>query len=231
VFIGGGFFEEGGVVLDAVPVVAEDADGNGAGVIVFCVEELAEERFAGLIEAPCDPEGFDEVVFVIGVGFVEACGPFGDGWEDLVERAAAEFPAAAVAGAVFREFEVIEESGDGSAFDLSWLEERAGRVGDAVDAAVDVVAEGVAGIVLHVTDEDIVPVDDVERAVWGEFEVDGAEVAVVGLEEVVAEFGFPAGAFVIDGVLFDAEEADGVAEEDVALNFVREVGGGDEFEA
>jgi hypothetical protein len=231
VFIGGGFFEEGGVVLDAVPVVAEDADGGGAGVIVFGVEELAEEGFVGLIEAPCDPEGFDEVVFVGWVGFVETCGPFGDGWADLVERAAAEFAAAAVAGAVFREFEVIEESDDGSAVDFCWFEERAGRVGDAVDAAVDVVAERVAGVVLHVTDEDIVPVDQVERAIWGELEVDGAEVAVVGLEEVVAEFGFPAGAFVIDGVLFDAEEADGVAEEDVALDIVREVSGGDEFEA
>ena len=105
------------------------------------------------------------------------------------------------------------------------------RVGDAVDAAVDVVAEWIAGAVLHVADEYVVPVDDVERAVGGELHVDGAEVAVGAGEQVVAVGAFVAGAVVGDLVLFGAEEADGVVDEDVALDVVGEVAAGDELEA
>jgi len=46
--------------------------------------------------------------------------------------------------------------------DLCWFDEGACRVGDTVDAAVLVVAEGIARAVLHVADEDVVPVDEVE---------------------------------------------------------------------
>ena len=86
-----------------------------------------------------------------------------------------------------------------------------------------VVAERVAGVVLHVADEDVVPVDDVEGAVGRKLEVHGAEVAVFALEEIVAELGLPAGAVVLDLMLLDAEESDGVCEDDVALHFVGEV--------
>ena len=88
---------------------------------------------------------------------------------------------------------------------------------------MDVVAQRIAGVVLHVADEDVVPVDDVERAVGRELEVHGAEVAVGAFQQILAVRGFPAGAVFLDLVLLDAEEADGVAQQDVALDFIREM--------
>ena len=46
--------------------------------------------------------------------------------------------------------------------DFGGLDEGATWVGDTVDAAVFVVAEGIAGAVLHVADENVVPVAEVE---------------------------------------------------------------------
>ena len=46
--------------------------------------------------------------------------------------------------------------------DFCRFDEGSVRVGDAVDAAVFVVTEGVASAVLHVADEDVVPIAKVE---------------------------------------------------------------------
>ena len=93
-----------------------------------------------------------------------------------------------------------------------------------------VVAVGIAGVVLHVTNQHVVPIDDVEGAIGGELEVDGAEVGIGAGEQILAEGGFPAGAVVLDLVLLDAEKADRVAKDKVALHFLGEVPGGDNFE-
>jgi len=85
-----------------------------------------------------------------------------EGGEDFCGITGAEFAAGAVAGAGFREGEVFEEGGEGGVVDFSGSDEGAVGVGDAVDAAVEVVAEGIARAVLHVADEDVVPVDEVE---------------------------------------------------------------------
>jgi hypothetical protein len=76
-----------------------------------------------------------------------------------------------------------------------------------------------------------VPIDEVERAIGCEFEIDGTVVAIAGFDEVLAVFGFVAGFGVEHLVLFGAEEADGVVEEDVALDLIGEVAAGDEFES
>ena len=43
-----------------------------------------------------------------------------------------------------------------------------------------VIAQGVAGVVLHMAKEDVVPIKEVEGSVWGEFEIDRSDVAVRG---------------------------------------------------
>jgi len=143
---------------------------------------------------------------------------------------AAKLTPGAVAAAVFGEGQVCKEFLERGIVDFGGLNEGAAWIGDAVDAAVFVVAERIAGGVLHVADEDVVPVAEVEGAVGCELVVDGAEVTVGGGEEVVAVSGLVAGFGVEDLMLFEAEEADGVSEDDVALDFVGEVAAGDEFE-
>ena len=150
--------------------------------------------------------------------------------EDFGGVAAAEFAVGSLAGLEFGEFEVFEESGEIGAGDLGGIDERTRGIGDAVDAAVDVVAQRIARGVLHVADEHVVPVDDVEGAVGRELEVDGAEVSVGGL---IRSWRLRLdGGAVVDGVvLLDAEEADRVAGEEVALDFIGEVARGDELGA
>ena len=143
----------------------------------------------------------------------------------------AQFAAAAVAAAVFGEFEVFQQGFHGGSIDFRRLHQIAARIRDAVDAPVDVVAERIAGVVLHVPDEDVVPVDDIQRAVGREFEVAGAEIAVGGFQEIVAECRFVSGAVVRDGMLLYAEEADGVSDQYIALDLVGEMAGGNEFKA
>ena len=88
--------------------------------------------------------------------------PFLKDGEEFSRIAAAEFASCAVAGAGFGEGEVLEEFFEGGLVDFCGFDEGAGGVGDAVDASVLVVAEGIAGAVLHVSDEDVVPVAEVE---------------------------------------------------------------------
>ena len=211
--------------------VADDVHGRGAGFRLLGLEELGDELGVRLVLRPSGPEGFAEVVLVGRVLLVELGGPGLHGGEHFARGVAAEFATGAVAGAVFGLLEVLEEFGDGSAGDLRGLHQRTLRVGDAVDAAMLAVAVGIACVVLHVADERIMPVDEVERAVRGELEVHRAEVAVGRGEEVAVGLAGEAGAVV--GLLAeaDAEEADGVADHEVALLRFREVTRRDEFGA
>ena len=91
------------------------------------------------------------------------------------------------------------------------------------------VAQWIAGVVLHVADQGVVPVDDVERAVGCEFEVHWAEVGIGGFEQILAKFGFVADSVIDDRMLFNSEKPDVVAKQHIALNFVGEMAGGNEL--
>ena len=123
---------------------------------------MAEESFVHGIEAPTGPECFEEVVLVAWVFVVESGGPSTECSEDICGGMLAEFAAGAVAGAVFGELEILQEFCDRLAINWGGLDEGTGGIGDPVDAAMNVIAVGVPGIVLHVADEDVVPIDDVE---------------------------------------------------------------------
>jgi len=62
--VGGGLLEEVCLVLDLMSAVAEDIDDGGTHAVVFCYEKVFEENLIDLVEAPGDPEGFEEVVLV-----------------------------------------------------------------------------------------------------------------------------------------------------------------------
>ena len=114
-----------------------------------------------------------------------------------------------------------------------------------------VVAVGVADVVLHVADDDVVPVGNVEGTVFAEDGIAGAEILVAAHEKAAGfVFGDAAiGLSNFDGevcasrlapdrsglgiagevVVLDAEEADDVADEEVALHVFGEVGAADDL--
>ena len=92
------------------------------------------------------------------------------------------------------------------------------------------IAQWITGVVLHVTDKDVVPVDHVEGTVGGELNVGGAEVAVRRSEEIMAGGCFPSRSLVLDLVLLDAEKPDRVREDEITLDLVGEMPRRDDFE-
>ena len=94
-----------------------------------------------------------------------------------------------------------------------------------------VIAIGVARAVLHVANEGIVPVDEIERSVGCEFHVDGSKVGIGSVNEILSEGAFESRAIVAESVLFGAEKSDGVIDENIALDLVGEVAAGDDFES
>ena len=65
------------------------------------------------------------------------------------------------------------------------------------------VAQGVTGIVLHVANQDIMPVDHIQRAIGSELEIHGTEIAIGRLQKIVTRGGLVARAIVLDAVLLD----------------------------
>ena len=85
---------------------------------------------------------------------------------------------AQLADVVLRLLEQVEQRGDRLAVDLGGLSSGRPSIRDAVDAAVLVVAVGVAQVVLHVADDRVVPVGEVDRAVRTDVDAGGAEVRI-----------------------------------------------------
>ena len=88
---------------------------------------------------------------------------------------AAEFAAGAVAAAILGQLQVLQQFGNARAGDLRGFHQRTRRIRDAVDAAVFVVAVRVTRVVLHVADQRVVPVNEVERTVRRELQVKGGD--------------------------------------------------------
>ena len=111
------------------------------------------------------------------------------------------------------------------------MQQRPALVGDAVDAAVRAVAAGVAEVVLHVADDRVLPVEEVDGAVRPDLEVRRAEVRIGGGDDRLHLGAGEAGTLVLDLVLEDALEADHVGHQQVALVRLGEVPAGEDLDA
>ena len=104
--------------------------------------------------------------------------------EHVCLRPGLEFGTSPVAGAPFGASQLLEHLVDRPARLRLGLQERLVFIHEPVDAAVDVVAIGIALAVLHVTDERVGPVAKPQRAVGADLRIDGAKVLVGALDEV-----------------------------------------------
>ena len=222
-----GVFHDRERVREAVALVDGDAHGLGAGARFGRLQEQAEKLRVHDVVPLVDPEGFEQVVGVLDLGRVELLGPLLDGGDHLRGVMLVQLDLGALADVVFVLGEQRDEVLDGLAVDLLRRQERAAGVGQAVEASVLVVAVRVAQVVLEVADEHLRPVHDVERAVGGDGDAGGTEVAgllLVGLDEVREEgLTLEAGAVFGDLRAEDALDGDHVRVEEVALPVVGEV--------
>src|SRR5687768_2246772 len=88
--------------------------------------------------------------------------PVPQGREDLLRIACSQLSARAIPCAKLGKLEIFKKLRNISTCNFRGFHQWTRRICDTVDAAVNMVSERVACVVLHVPDEDIVPVDDVE---------------------------------------------------------------------
>ena len=225
--IGGGQ-EQGLAVEKFLQVEAQHTGGSCPDAVILRVEQLLEQFEIQLVCSPSHPECLQFQPFVAvsrkipdpSLGCLNHFGCI----------AGPQFSSGAVAGSVFRQLQVFEKFMDGSPGNFGWLDQGTRRIGHAVDTSVNMIAVGVTGVVLHVANQSILPIHHVKRTVGSKLQVGWAEVEVLGYQEIVTVFGGEAGVLIHHLVLLDAEKADVVVDQDVALNLVREMATGHELD-
>ena len=170
---------------------------------------------------------------MVGLGFivrVKVRHPLDRRRDDGVRVTAAQFDSSPVANPVDRMFEVLQQRLDGLVVNLDRLLQRSPLHGQTDDAAMHVVTVGVTNIVLHVTDDGVVPVGDVQGAVFTDDGVGRTEVSIFAVDQFqagrspdVPKFTVHAISLAIEGILLDAQKTDRIADQEVVLQFLREV--------
>src|SRR5439155_3002676 len=125
-----------------------------------------------------------------------------------------------VADVVFRLLEQVEEALDRLAGDLDRLEQRPAGIRDAVDAPMSLVPTWIAQMMLHVSDDGILPIEEIHGAVRADLDRVRAEIRVGGINDRLQFSAAVARALFADLVLENALEADHVGDEIVALEIV-----------
>src|SRR5947209_4702733 len=82
-----------------------------------------------------------------------------------------QFDASPIANPVFGLLEQIEEFGDRLIGDFGRSKQLALRIGNAIDPAMLAATARVAEVVLHVADDGVVPVEEVDCAIGADFDV------------------------------------------------------------
>ncbi len=169
--------------------IAQDADGRGAGAGVLRTEEFLEEVGLAVFKRLVHPEGLQAVMLRLGVGRVERLRPRAEEGEDFPGVPLGHRSACHVAIVIERRLEEVEERGHGRARYARGLEEGAALRRDLPDPSMTVAAARIAEVVGHLADDEVVEVEDVDRAVGAHGDVHGAEAVLLRLEDGRLDFG------------------------------------------
>ena len=129
------------------------------------------------------PEGFEQMMGILFLFRIELLDPLFRGGDDLFGISLTEFDPRAVADAIDGRFQIFEQSRNRLAIDGDWLLKRPTDGSHAVDATMSVVAVGIADVVLHVANDDVVPVAEIQRAIRCENGIRGAKVLVAAHQQ------------------------------------------------
>ena len=172
------------------------------------------------------PQRFHHLVLVVLVRLVEGGRPLLRRGDDPLGIALAEFDLCQLAHAVLVLLEQVEQRRDALPVDLLLLEQRAVVVGDAINAAVFLVAIRVAQMMLHVADDVVRPVGKIDRTIRSDVHADGTEVRQIlglGRDEMLQRLALETRAFLRDLHAKDALEADDVDVQKISLELLREM--------
>ena len=93
------------------------------------------------------------------------------------------------------------------------------------------VTQGISCIVLHVSDEDIVPIHNVEGAIWGSFHINGSKIPIRGNDQILSPLAGKADSVIQHLVLLGTQKSDGIVDDHIALNVIWKMSAGDKFQS
>ena len=126
-------------------------------------------------------------------------------------------------------FEQIEQLRNRLASNGGGLEQVATFVADSIDTTVNLVTGRVSQVVLHVTDDRVLPVCEVDAPIRSDFDIGRAEVRIGGEDDRLNFGGSEAGVLLLQLVLQDPLEADHVVDQDVASMLFGEMAAAEDF--
>src|SRR5205823_4225981 len=113
---------------------------------------------------------------------IELFCPFLNGGNHWPGLSSAQLDLGTSAHVVFRLLQQIKKFLDGFAGDLRGLEQRPALISDSIDPSVGMIAVWVAEMMLQVSNDRIMPVEKVNRAIGSDIHRRGPKVRVVGLD-------------------------------------------------
>ena len=176
--VGGGAADQVKAVGHAIHDRREHPHAGHPRPWIFGCENRFEQLRLDLIEVPERPEGLNLMVLersVISILFRE---PRLHRGHHLCLRPAGEFQSGATAYAVGGIGQQRHEFGHGPARDRRRFHERLAIHHHAIDTTVGPVAAGIAEVVLHVADDRILPVGEIECPIGPNLQVGRSEVRI-----------------------------------------------------
>ena len=168
---------------DPLPLVGEHPRGRRPGVGRLRLEHILEQALVDGMETLLEPEHLGPQPVGLGIGG-DRGQPRLRGGEHLGLRPRLEVGTGAIAGAPFGRLELLEHFRNRLAGLRFGGQQRLLLVDEPVDAAVLVVAIGVALAVLHMADQRVGPVAKPERAIGADLRIDRPEMLVGALDQV-----------------------------------------------
>ena len=77
---------------------------------------------------------------------------------------------------------------------------------------MNVVTQWVTGVVLHVANQNIMPVNDVQRAVRSKFHVNGSEISIFAHKQIHAVLAFKTRTVVLQSMLFHPQKSNRIVD-------------------
>ena len=210
-------------IRHTIAPVAKHPAGGRDRPMVRRLQHALEELDVYHVVPLMDPQRLHQLVLIIGVALVERRHPAIHRGHHLFRVVLGKFNLGQLPRPVLGLLQQFEQRRNGFAVNLGLLQQRTALVSDAIDAPVLVITVGIAQVMLHVSDDRIVPVGEIDRAVGPQLDVDRPEVGIGRGHDVLQRFPFDARAVFSDLDAINALETDDVQVEEIVLELFREM--------
>src|SRR5690625_5774360 len=136
--------------------------------MIFCFEQLTQQRFFYSVQPPAYPEGFKQMVLISLIFFLQIFHPGAHIIENLLFIVHPQFQTGTFTGAEFRELEIFEELFNRCASNLSRFDQWPGRIGNPVDPSMSVIPKRIAGGVVRMPAQHVIRVCSLAGAGGGD---------------------------------------------------------------